>query len=137
MGWCSGSIMANDVWNIVREHVPEDKRSELARKIIEVFRGGDADCWDPGMAIVDDCDYLHAEVEVWYEVWSKAARSLIAAFDTEKEAVAFAAVDALGFAVLRCSDPPSDDDGCIAEGEALLRLVETSITARRANKERW
>lgn len=33
MGWCNGSYIAEDVWNLVREYIPEEKKQAIARKI--------------------------------------------------------------------------------------------------------
>jgi hypothetical protein len=45
MGWCSGSIFAEKLWKDIREHVPIDKRQEVARRIYDFFKEQDADCW--------------------------------------------------------------------------------------------
>lgn len=43
MGWASGSRLADDIWDIVKDHLPEKKKKKLAKKIIEVFENMDCD----------------------------------------------------------------------------------------------
>ena len=57
MGWCTGSYLAEDLWNTIRGYIPEDKRKDIARNIIEIFNEQDADCWDDDMNIVKDAEY--------------------------------------------------------------------------------
>lgn len=48
MGWCTGSNMANDIWNEVKGWIPFDKQKEVATKIYNIFANEDADDWsDP------------------------------------------------------------------------------------------
>ena len=46
MGWCSGTELAIEVWNIIGEFVPKNKRKKIAKKIYNLFCDYDADCWD-------------------------------------------------------------------------------------------
>lgn len=56
MGWCSGSFIADELWNEIREYLPEEKRKELANKIYELFCNQDADCWEDDMNIIKDAE---------------------------------------------------------------------------------
>jgi len=46
MGWCSGSIIAEELWKEIEPHLPEEKKYPIAKKIYDVFSDNDADCWD-------------------------------------------------------------------------------------------
>ena len=43
MGWCSGAPLAEDVWCLVRGHIPKEKRKAVAKKIVLMFEKLDAD----------------------------------------------------------------------------------------------
>jgi hypothetical protein len=43
MGWASGSGLAAELWHIVREHIPDANRKDVARRIIKAFEGHDCD----------------------------------------------------------------------------------------------
>lgn len=43
MGWASGSGLAAETWELVREYIPEDKRKEVASKFIDEFEDMDCD----------------------------------------------------------------------------------------------
>ncbi len=46
MGWCSGSQLAEELWEEIKKHIPKKKRQKLAKKIYDMFCDLDADCWD-------------------------------------------------------------------------------------------
>lgn len=46
MGWAGGSRLFNRVWGIVRVHVPEEQREEVASKVIGEFVKDDWDTLD-------------------------------------------------------------------------------------------
>jgi hypothetical protein len=54
MGWCSGSYLADDIYNIVRKYIPKNKRKEIANKIYDMFCDQDADSWKEDMNIIKD-----------------------------------------------------------------------------------
>lgn len=54
MGWASGSYLAVDVWDLVRDEIPEEKRRKLAKKIYDMFRNMDADAWDGDSQLEQD-----------------------------------------------------------------------------------
>ena len=56
MGWASGSYIAQDVWNLVREYIPEDRRQTLAKNIFKIFKSEDADDWDSTSTLCKDAD---------------------------------------------------------------------------------
>jgi hypothetical protein len=64
MGWCNGSEISIDVWDIVREYIPKDKRKELATEMLDLFTGYDADwyCGDSNLEM-DAEDYWGEEEE--------------------------------------------------------------------------
>ncbi len=43
MGWASGSGLACEVWDVVRDHIAPEKRQECAARILAMFRAEDAD----------------------------------------------------------------------------------------------
>lgn len=44
MGWCSATEYVDSVWDSIKDYLPEDKKPEIARKIIKIFQAGDWDC---------------------------------------------------------------------------------------------
>ena len=54
MGWCAGSEIAEDVWKLVRQHIPFTERREIARRIIDRFEQEDADTMDEAETLTAD-----------------------------------------------------------------------------------
>lgn len=54
MGWCSGSIIAEELWNDIRKYIPKEKEKIVAEKIFHIFDDNDADCWDDDMNLIRD-----------------------------------------------------------------------------------
>ena len=54
MGWAAGGDLASDVYDLVRDFIPEDKRKEISNQIISLFEDEDADCWDSNSQIEAD-----------------------------------------------------------------------------------
>lgn len=54
MGWCKGSIIAEELWADIRDDLSPQKRRYVARRIIKIFSNEDADCWDDSMQIIID-----------------------------------------------------------------------------------
>jgi hypothetical protein len=52
MGWASGSELADGVWDAVKEHIPEEKKQEVALRIVNLFEGEDCDT-------LDECEDLY------------------------------------------------------------------------------
>lgn len=52
MGWSSGSDLAEQLWSIVSEHIPVDKRKAVAKRIIRAFEN-------------HDCDTMHEAEDLW------------------------------------------------------------------------
>lgn len=46
MGWCSGSQLANEVWDEVKAFIPDEKQKDVAKEIVDIFSNHDADCWE-------------------------------------------------------------------------------------------
>jgi len=54
MGWCSGSYLAQDTWNLVRKHIPVKERKKIAKKFLAKFEDHDADDWDSTSTLCQD-----------------------------------------------------------------------------------
>lgn len=63
MGWAAGSGLGEEIWEKVREYVPEDKREEVAKFIYDSVCDLDADDWD-GQS------QLEADAGVTYSCWN-------------------------------------------------------------------
>ncbi len=46
MGWASGSSLGIDIYDEIRQYIPDDKRKEVARFIYDQVTDMDADDWD-------------------------------------------------------------------------------------------
>ncbi len=57
MGWCSGSKVAADVWEAVREHIPKRKRKKVALEIIDIFQAQDCDTIEEACQLCEDAEY--------------------------------------------------------------------------------
>jgi hypothetical protein len=57
MGWAGGSEIAEDVWIVVRKHIPLQYRKDVARKLIDIFE--DADC-----DTIEECKLLLADADL-------------------------------------------------------------------------
>lgn len=53
MGWASGSYFADEVWDVVKPHIDPAKQREVARELIWIFCGQDADDWCDQRVLVD------------------------------------------------------------------------------------
>lgn len=47
MGWAEGSIIAEEVWSIIKHYIGKDERTlaEVSKRIYEIFESRDADDW--------------------------------------------------------------------------------------------
>lgn len=45
MGWATGSCLAEQIWNDIKDILPEDKKDRIAIKIFNAFEEYDADDW--------------------------------------------------------------------------------------------
>lgn len=53
MGWCTGSYMADDIWDRIKNYIPEENKRQVAKEIVDIFCEEDADDWDcNGIAFV-------------------------------------------------------------------------------------
>jgi hypothetical protein len=59
MGWASGSYLAEDIWNLVREYIPDKDRVQVARRFVELFQSFDCDT-------LQECDQLMKDVNILY-----------------------------------------------------------------------
>jgi hypothetical protein len=51
MGWASGSALAVEVWELMRERIPKKYRQEIAERLVELFEDHDCDT-------MDECELL-------------------------------------------------------------------------------
>jgi hypothetical protein len=56
MGWGRGSQLAEEVWDIVRHHIPFHSRKHLAGMIIDAFEEYDADTMDEAEQLWKDSE---------------------------------------------------------------------------------
>lgn len=54
MGWCSGSLIAEDLWNEIKDDIEPRRRRHVALRIVKIFSDEDADCWDDDMNVIKD-----------------------------------------------------------------------------------
>ena len=52
MGWCSGSELASEVWDLFVDYVPADKKEVVAHKLVRMFEEMDCDT-------MYECDELY------------------------------------------------------------------------------
>lgn len=53
MGWVRGSSLADEVWEKVKEYIPEFQKQDIAYEIYELFCDEDAD-WDGSTELEQD-----------------------------------------------------------------------------------
>jgi hypothetical protein len=58
MGWASGSELGKDIYDKVREFIPEENRQEVAEYIYDYVCDLDADDWDSTSQLEIDADVL-------------------------------------------------------------------------------
>ena len=56
MGWASGSYLAEDIYVIIRNFIPEEVRKEVATKVYERFCEEHADDWDHDTILMQDME---------------------------------------------------------------------------------
>ncbi len=61
MGWASGSELAEDVWTIVRKHLPREKRKSAATRIVELFELHDCDTLYEARTLMEDAGLADEE----------------------------------------------------------------------------
>jgi predicted GTPase len=49
MGWCTGSYICDDIWQKIRDYIPEEQRVQILADMISRFSDEDADCWNDVM----------------------------------------------------------------------------------------
>jgi len=54
MGWSRGSALAGELWDEVRDFIPEEKRQVVAEKIIKAFQDYDCDTLGEAETLVRD-----------------------------------------------------------------------------------
>jgi len=48
MGWSTGSEIAEELWDDIKDYISEDNHQEVANKIFTAFENNDADDWRDG-----------------------------------------------------------------------------------------
>lgn len=43
MGWASGSIIAEVIWDLIKNEIPKNKQKKIAQKLIDIFENEDCD----------------------------------------------------------------------------------------------
>jgi hypothetical protein len=46
MGWCSGTVIGENIYNLIRNYIPPDKRKRISKRIINILNEHDADAWE-------------------------------------------------------------------------------------------
>lgn len=64
MGWASATDIVDNVWNIVKEHIPEDQKVKVGLKIVSAFEAEDWDTQDESALVqelldLDDNYFYH------------------------------------------------------------------------------
>jgi hypothetical protein len=54
MGWASGSYLAQDIYDNIRDLIPEENRMKVADTIYSQFSDEDADDWDSESDLLKD-----------------------------------------------------------------------------------
>ena len=54
MGWCGGASIAESVWELVRKHIPKNKREKIAGEIVDIFESEDADTMYEAAQLMED-----------------------------------------------------------------------------------
>lgn len=64
MGWSEGSIIAEEVWNIIKPHIGKDERTlaEVSKRIYEIFESRDADDWGYQLEYKDSLYYTYMKL---------------------------------------------------------------------------
>ena len=63
MGWCKGTEIACDLWDIVKEYIPSKEKKQIATKVYDLFCDNDADCWEGGSDLESDAEIKYEEDE--------------------------------------------------------------------------
>ena len=62
MGWARGSVLAEEVWEVVRHRIPAgSERRQAARKIIDLFEDHDCDTIDEAWMLCADAGRVYDE----------------------------------------------------------------------------
>ena len=56
MGWASGSEIAEELWDVVREYIPEDSRKSVASRVVSIFEDRDCDTIEEAELLYSDAD---------------------------------------------------------------------------------
>jgi len=54
MGWASGSYLAEDIWEKIRDFIPQDEQKHAAKIIYDSFCDEDADDWTNEKGSLED-----------------------------------------------------------------------------------
>lgn len=63
MGWASGSELAENIWDEVRNFIPENKRERVAKKIWAFFEDFDCDTLEECVNLYKDTGYFFKNID--------------------------------------------------------------------------
>lgn len=63
MGWASGSEIAEDIWKLVRVHIPRKERKDIANQIIEIFEDKDCDTMEEAELLSKDACRTYGTID--------------------------------------------------------------------------
>jgi hypothetical protein len=56
MGWCTGSYLAQDIWDKFKDIIPASKKQPYAEWLYTLFCNEDADDWDTDSSLLKDAE---------------------------------------------------------------------------------
>jgi len=63
MGWISGSKLAESIWSLVRDYIPQRKRKKVALDLIDLFENMDCDTIDECVKLCRDAERQPGEMK--------------------------------------------------------------------------
>ena len=69
MGWSEGSIIAEEVWNIIKPYIGKDERTlaEVSKRIYEIFESRDADDWGYQLQYKKSLYYTYMKYRLYFQ----------------------------------------------------------------------
>jgi hypothetical protein len=71
MGWCDGATLAESVWLLIRDYIPEGKRQQIALKMIDSFENEDADTMGEAHQLMKDAGRTEEEEPIEDEFFDR------------------------------------------------------------------
>lgn len=60
MGWSGGSYVAEQVWDLIKDFIPKNKKKKVAREIIDIMEDQDCDTIDEAEEL---CEAAKREID--------------------------------------------------------------------------